>query len=1180
MILPIKRILFIACVLSFSPLRAQVITNVSTAAELATALNQSFLYSQGSGNLLTNRITLTGNISANAQMIVNANVIVNGAGFTLDMNNADRAFFIAGGNVAINNLTVQNGNATGGAAVGGGGGAGLGGAIFVGSGTYNGGFDPMTGTNPVFTGVSAPNVTLSGVGFINNLAAGGSSGTDAAATGGGGMGGAGMSGGTESGGGGGGFGLGATGGGESQPGGSGAFINISGTSTSGGAGGNGGDTDGGAGGANGGGGGGGGETSFLGHPGSGGGGGLGGARGFFVNDEPPNNGGNGGFGGGGGQSADAYDSGGNGGFGGGGGASGSGNGGNSGFGGGGGAGFLSGGNGGFGAGDATSPGGTGNDSNGGGGLGAGGAVFVMAGASLTVDGGTFSGSSVVAGSGGAGNNGSAYGADLFLGANVTFNVSSNLTVNSLGGAGNLSDPNVAANVNDPNAQGGIIKTGAGNLTLTGTNYYAGVTTVNAGTLTLASGAREIGTQLVTVGQNNGDNATLLLGSSANLTLGGFNGSTNGTDAPVMIAQNTGSTGMIVIGNGAGSSGAFVGAQVFTGGAGNAAVQFSQQYAAGSTNDTVYAFYTTITGSAGVVQSGPGTTVLQPLYGANSFSGDVVVNAGTLQLGSTSSLPATADVTVNGGVFDADAYGGAMGVLTLNGGTVTTRTVDSIFFGPSDNNVGNAAVPYNGFYTITAAGGMGGTAMNFNTNTTGGIGGQGGLISGTVFLEAQSNIAAVVGMGGTNGTVGTPGPDFMGAPVAGGGGGGGTFVFLGESGEPDLTLLMVAGGGGGGGIVDGLAGGGAAGSGQGGTGGGYYSASAQGGGGGSGFFNHGGVGQTSEGSLSGGGSGGAMILINGTQIWAQGGPGEVTTDPHVTGDLYGGDGGFGGGGGGGTGTFGASSIDIEYDPTYGGGGGGGGYTGGIGGGGGTFGENAQIIDGAPAAGGTSFAASGFTNVTETPGGNAQTNGFVSVQFNTPALLPSAIVAYSGTIEASIGGSGTLRKLGTGTLTLSNTASYTGVTTIEAGVLLVEGEISLSDVSILAGASIGGGGTLGGNLFFAAGATFVFSVTDSLTVNGPSVAFGNFGIDDLVGLDSTVAEGSYTIIDGSAVINPANLRNMGASDAFDLGGGKQAYFNTSSLVVNVVPEPSTYALLGLGVLLWAAVYWWRKRETARF
>lgn len=471
---------------AFSPARAQVITNVSTAAELATALNQSFLYSQEFGTLLTNRITLTGNISANTQMIVNADVIIDGAGFSIDMNNADRAFFIAGGNVAINNLTIQNGNATGGDAVGGGGGAGLGGAIFVGSGTYNGGFDPMTGTNPVFTGVSVPNVTLAGVSFVNNAAVGGSSGTDATSTSGGGMGGAGVVSGGESGGGGGGFGVGANGGAESQAGGAGAFVNIAGTNTSGGAGGNGGDTDGGAGGANGGGGGGGGETSFFGQPGSGGGGGLGGARGFFANNDPPNNGGNGGFGGGGGQAAGSYGSGGNGGFGGGGGSaysSGS-SGGNGGFGGGGGSGFGAAGLGGFGAADATSPGSTGNDSNGGGGLGAGGAIFVMAGALLTVDGGSFSGNSVVAGTGGEGNNGSAYGVDLFLGANVTFNVSSNLTVNSLGGAGNLADPNVANHANDPNAQGGIIKTGAGNLTLAGTNYYTGATTVSAGRLTV------------------------------------------------------------------------------------------------------------------------------------------------------------------------------------------------------------------------------------------------------------------------------------------------------------------------------------------------------------------------------------------------------------------------------------------------------------------------------------------------------------------------------------------------------------------------------------------------------------------------------------------------------------------------------------------------------------------------
>jgi hypothetical protein len=41
----------------------------------------------------------------------------------------------------------------------------------------------------------------------------------------------------------------------------------------------------------------------------------------------------------------------------------------------------------------------------------------------------------------------------------------------------------------------------------------------------------------------------------------------------------------------------------------------------------------------------------------------------------------------------------------------------------------------------------------------------------------------------------------------------------------------------------------------------------------------------------------------------------------------------------------------------------------------------------------------------------------------------------------------------------------------------------------------------------------------------------------------------------------LENLGEENAFDLGNGKQAYFSTGSLVVNVVPEPSTYALLAL-------------------
>ncbi len=64
-------------------------------------------------------------------------------------------------------------------------------------------------------------------------------------------------------------------------------------------------------------------------------------------------------------------------------------------------------------------------------------------------------------------NGSAYGKDLFLGTDVTFQVTTSLAVN-LGGAGNISDPNVSRNPADPNTQGGVIKTGSGTLTLTAT----------------------------------------------------------------------------------------------------------------------------------------------------------------------------------------------------------------------------------------------------------------------------------------------------------------------------------------------------------------------------------------------------------------------------------------------------------------------------------------------------------------------------------------------------------------------------------------------------------------------------------------------------------------------------------------------------------------------------------------
>lgn len=122
---------------------------------------------------------------------MNANVNIVGGGFTINMNNADRAFFIAGGNGGL----------------GGGGGAGLGGGIFVSSGSYSG-WTTTDNLQPILVaqGLSAPSVTLSGVSFANNAAIGGGSTFsfgNGFASGGGGMGGNGSIGGADSGGGGG-----------------------------------------------------------------------------------------------------------------------------------------------------------------------------------------------------------------------------------------------------------------------------------------------------------------------------------------------------------------------------------------------------------------------------------------------------------------------------------------------------------------------------------------------------------------------------------------------------------------------------------------------------------------------------------------------------------------------------------------------------------------------------------------------------------------------------------------------------------------------------------------------------------------------------------------------------------------------------------------------------------------
>lgn len=599
-----------------------------------------------------NVITISNNLFLTSQVFVNGNVTIEGGGYSIDMQGQDRAMFIAGGTVAIQNMSFLNGRVAGGNGTdGGGAGAGLGGAIFIGSGSYESGNGA-----PSVSGASIPAVTLANVNFSGNTAVGGAAvnGDGGTAGGGGGLGGDGgyqyvQSGEPILGGGGGGIGEQANGGEVAADGQAGIFA-IPGESNPGGAGGNGSQTDGTAGGVNGGGGGAGGSAGisiFSVASGSGGGGGVNGGRGYYQNSNYPNGGGAGGFGGGGGGSI-YY--GGAGGFGGGGGA-GAQTGGAGGFGGGGGAGATNG-DGGFGAGN-------GNGGIGGAGLGAGGAVFVSQGATLTIQtsgGAGFSGNSASGGYGGTA--GSAYGNDIFVGGNTGFNIPSNKTVsvNSLGGEGSTTDPNVVGRVSDLSSQGGISLSGGGTLNVSGNSYYTGGTTLNNGTMEMASGATEEGTTSVVVGQNSGDNATLSFDSGANLAMGG-------SSPVVMLGQNAGATGAMLIGAD-GANGAYLGISQVTTGSGSGTLTFNESHNAPGTS-TVYPFFPTISGNTQVIQKGTGTTLLSP-GGANTYTGGTLVEGGTLEVADATGL-GSGTVQVNGGTLLVSS-GVASNQVLLAGGS--------------------------------------------------------------------------------------------------------------------------------------------------------------------------------------------------------------------------------------------------------------------------------------------------------------------------------------------------------------------------------------------------------------------------------------------------------------------------------------------------------------------------------
>jgi autotransporter-associated beta strand protein len=234
-------------------------------------------------------------------------------------------------------------------------------------------------------------------------------------------------------------------------------------------------------------------------------------------------------------------------------------------------------------------------------------------------------------------------------------------------------------------------------------------------------------------------------------------------------------------------------------------------------------------------------------------------------------------------------------------------------------------------------------------------------------------------------------------------------------------------------------------------------------------------------------------------------------------------------------------------------------------------------------GTTFFSATSTAATLGLGGNTLTlEGDGNFQFGGPTTSNSVI---SGTASAS------LIKNGAGILTIGGANSYAGAITVNAGSLVINGNISTSSqTSVNTGGSLSGTGTVGTSTVLTGGTLApgnsigTLNFTNTLTLAGIS----NFEIDPLLGagLNADLAN----VTNGIAYGGTLNILYAGASSDFASGmvfnlfdaSSFSGSFDTVNLptltegltwqndlasngTLAVIPEPSASAFLGsLGIL----------------
>lgn len=135
--------------------------------------------------------------------------------------------------------------------------------------------------------------------------------------------------------------------------------------------------------------------------------------------------------------------------------------------------------------------------------------------------------------------------------------------------------------------------------------------------------------------------------------------------------------------------------------------------------------------------------------------------------------------------------------------------------------------------------------------------------------------------------------------------------------------------------------------------------------------------------------------------------------------------------------------------------------------------------------------------------------------------SGVIANGATVNMPV------RKIGTGTLTLSGNSTYTGTTTLEGGLTLVNGSLGNTATTVKTTATLGGSGTIGGDVTLEAGGTISpgnspgILTVGSLTTQGGSLNIELNGTTPGTEYDqlaiSSVGGGTGSVSLGTTVIN---------------------------------------------------------------